>query len=100
VWPGKDHVGYVTSINVATNVLTFIDMNGGNFTDPAQERTDLFGKYDSKSCNLSTSRCRSVRLAGFTASLAGAGYIIANPGYDWSWGSGAYPSVSADCVPG
>ena len=35
-----NHVGYVTSINVITVKLTFIDMNGGRHVDP-QEKTEL-----------------------------------------------------------
>lgn len=99
VWPNSmNHVGYVTSINVATRVLTFIDMNGGN--DPnSQEKTSLFGVYDSKSCKLGASQCTSARLGTVGNYLAGAEFIAANPGYDWSWGSAAYPQPSAGCKP-
>ncbi len=104
VWPrtsnfaGRNHVGYVTSINVNTAMLTFTDMNGGRHVG-AQWKTELFGQYDSKSCSLSTSKCTSVRLGVVMNELAGAQFIAANPGYDWSWGSGSYPATSAECKP-
>jgi surface antigen len=101
VWPststfaGRNHVGYVTSINVTTGMLTFIDMNGGRHVDP-QSRTELIGQYDSKSCTLSGT-CTSHRLGAIANYMAGAQFIVSNPGYDWTWGSAAYPTVSADC---
>ena len=102
VWPktptfaGRNHVGYVTNINVATATLTYIDMNGGRYPD-SQSKTELFGQYDSKSCSLTTSTCKSVRLGAIANYLAGAQFILANPGYDWSWGSTSYPAASAEC---
>jgi surface antigen len=104
VWPktstsaGHNHVGFVTSINVLTGILTFIDMNGGNHPD-SQSRTELFGLYDSKSCPLSASTCTSARLGSVGNYLAGAHFIMANPGYDWSWVSGSYPATPSECIP-
>jgi hypothetical protein len=104
VWPqtptfaGRNHVGFVTGINVSTGMLTFIDMNGGRNVGPAS-KTELFGLYDSKSCSLSTSSCTSVRLGAVMNELAHAQFIAANPGYAWSWGPGSYPATSAECKP-
>jgi hypothetical protein len=100
VWPGLDHVGYVTSINIATDTLTFMDMNGGNaYINKGAQQTNLFGEYDAKTCPLSGADCTSSRQGNVSVNLSGASFIVANPGYDWSWGSAAYPTPSPDCVP-
>jgi hypothetical protein len=34
VFPAQDHVGWVANVNYSALTLTFIDMNGGSYTDP------------------------------------------------------------------
>ena len=100
VWPSGrfGHVAWVTGINWRTSTLRFIDMNGGNWTDPAAGVTSLLGQWDAKTCSLSTSSCTSARLPKLTMSLTGTEYIVATNGPEWSWGPGPYPSVPSDCA--
>ena len=66
------HVGWVTSVNVVTGVITYIDMNSAHL-----------GQYLSHTATVS-----DFKPGG---KLAGDLFILRQPGYEWSWGTGAYP---------
>lgn len=79
------HVGWVTSINVLTGVVTYIDMNGASTCGP----------NGNSSCSY-LFRSRTISLTSLDAS--GDQFILRQPGYEWSWGSAAYPATPADCL--
>lgn len=79
------HVGWVTGINVLTGTVTYIDMNG----------LDTCGPDQNGSCSY-LFQSRTVPLKTLEAS--GDFFVLRQPGYEWSWGSGAYPATPRQCT--
>ena len=83
--PADGHVGWVTGINVLTGTVTYIDMNG----------LDTCGPDQNGSCSY-LFQSRTVPLKTLEAS--GDFFVLRQPGYEWSWGSGAYPATPRQCT--
>jgi hypothetical protein len=90
----KNHVGYVVSVDYSKNQMVYVDMNGGSYTDVNAEKTTNFGRYDRKTCDLAARSCVSTRTgSSYGDKVTGAYFILAQPGFEWSWGAGSYPSA-------
>jgi surface antigen len=84
--PPYGHVGWVTGINVLTGLVTYIDMNGPD-TCGANGRSSCSYQFQSRTVPLTSLETNSYQ------------FILRQPGYEWSWGSAAYPATPQECQP-